>query len=159
MPTIKLSAALALLVAVACSKAEPAKTDSSAAMASPGGAMSGDMKGGMKGGMAMGGMHSDSVAARAQADLSALRAASADEALKLVPAHKAAVEALLADCEQMMKQMKMTPPAKWTDAMAAIRADLAKMSTANAAALHAMVPEHADRVNGMLGMRHDMMKM
>ena len=132
-----------------------AKTDTAAmAPATPAsmGSMSGD-------GMAMSGSHSDSIAMRAQTDLDALRAASADDAVKMVPAHADAVNALIADCEQMMKSQKMTPPAKWNTAVAAVRADLAKMSTANASALHAMVPAHADRVKGILDMRHDMMKM
>ena len=77
----------------------------------------------------------------------------------MVPAHAEAVNALIADCEQMMQQMKMTPPAKWNTAVAAVRADLAKMSSASAGALHAMVPAHVDRVKGILDMRHDMMKM
>lgn len=155
MPTRKLTAVLVLFAVAACSKSEPAKTDTAAMMPATPAAM-GSMS---DKGMAMSGTHTDSVAAHAQTDLDALRAASADEAVKLVPAHVQAVNALIADCEQMMKQMKMTPPAKWNTAVAAVRADLAKMSTASASALHAMVPAHADRVKGILDMRHDMIKM
>ena len=155
MSAMKLSAALALFAVAACSKTESPKADT-AGMAPATPASMGSMSGT---GMAMGGSHTDSVAARAQTDLDALRAASADDAVKLVPSHTQAVNALIADCEQMMKQMKMTAPAKWHTAVAAVRADLAKMSTANASALHAMVPAHADRVKGILDMRHDMMKM
>lgn len=158
MSAMKLSAALALFAVAACSKTETPKADTTAmAPATPGamgtmGTMAGD-------GMAMGGPHSDSIAARAQTDLNALRAAKADDAVRMVPAHAQAVNALIADCEQMMTKMKMTPPAKWHTAVAAIRADLAKMTSANAGALHAMVPAHADRVKAILDMRHDMMKM
>ena len=155
MSAMKLSAALALFVVGACSKTETPKADTAAmAPATPAamGTMAGD-------GMAMGGAHSDSIAARAQTDLDALRAAKPDDAVKMVPAHAEAVNALIADCEQMMTKMKMTPPAKWNTAVAAIRADLAKMSSASASALHAMVPAHADRVKAILDMRHDMMKM
>ena len=111
------------------------------------------------GSMAMGTAHSDSVTARAQAQLVAFKAAAPDAAVKMVPEYTQSITALLADCEQMMKQMKMAPPAKWTTAAGAVRAGLAKMSGANASALHAMVPAHAERVDGILGMRHDMMKM
>lgn len=115
---------------------------------------------GAMGGMgAMGAMHSDSVATRAEADLAAFQSASPDGAVKLVRAHRAAVEALIADCEQMMRQMKMTPPAKWNRAIADLRQDLTHMDTANAAALHAMMPAHRERVSALLAMRHDMMKM
>ena len=107
----------------------------------------------------MGDAHSDSVAARAQTHLDSFKAASPDAAVKMVPEYTQSVTALLADCERMMTKMKMTPPAKWNTAAGAVRADLAKMSSANASALHAMVPEHADRVKGILDMRHDMMKM
>ena len=155
MSIMKLSALLAVVAGAACSKTEPARIDTAAMVpATPAamGSMSGD-------GMAMNRAHSDSIAARAQTDLDALRAASADDAVKLVPSHTQAVNALIADCEQMMQQMKMTAPAKWHTTVAAVRADLAKMSTANASALRAMVPAHADRVKGILDMRHDMMKM
>lgn len=159
MSMMKLSALLAVVVVAACSKSEPARTDTTAmtpamAPATPAamGSMSGD-------GMAMNRAHSDSVAAHAQMHLDSLRAASATNAVKRVPEYKQAVTALLADCEQMMKQMKMTPPAKWNTASAAVRADLAKMSSASASALHAMIPAHAERVKGILDMRRDMMKM
>lgn len=155
MSAMKLSAALALVVVAACGKTESAGTDTVAmAPATPAamGAMSGD-------GMAMSRARSDSVAAHAQMHLDSLRAASAADAVKRVPEYTQAVNALIADCEQMMQQQKMTPPATWNTTVAAVRADLAKMSTANASALHAMVPAHADRVKAILDMRHDMMKM
>lgn len=159
MSIMKLSALLAVVAVAACSKTEPARTDTAAmtpamAPATPVamGSMSGD-------GMAMNRAHSDSIAAHAQTRLDSLRAASPDAAVKMVPEYTQAVNALLADCERMMKQMKMTPPAKWTTASAAVRADLVKMSTANASALHAIVTAHADRARGILDMRHDMMKM
>lgn len=172
MTTIR-NSALMLIVLTACGRTQPAHSDTTAmgmsASQQGSGMMESSMKGGMtgssmKGGMAnempaMGGMHSDSVAARAQADLAALTAASPDAAVKLVPAHQAAVEALIADCEQMMGGMKMTPPAKWKTAVADLRKDLAQMRPASATALHAMLPAHSKRVSGMLSMRHDMMKM
>ena len=173
MTTIRNSALVLMFVTAACGRATPAHSDTAAmgmsASQQDSGMMGSSMKGGMegssmKGGMAgempaMGGMHSDSVAARAQADLAALKAASPEAAVKLVPAHQAAVEALIADCEHMMGQMKMTPPAKWKNAVADLRKDLAQMRTASATALHAMLPAHSERVSGMLSMRHDMMKM
>ena len=107
----------------------------------------------------MGGMHTDSVAARVQGDLTAMNAASGEAIVPLVAAHRQTVEALIADCEMMMKQMKMDPPRKWTNAVASLHEDLSRMTTANAAALHAMWPDHRLRVQGMLDMRHDMMKM
>lgn len=155
MSATKLSAVLALFAVAACGKTESAKMDTAAmAPATPAamGSMAGDK-------MAMGDSHSDSIASQAQTDLDGLRAASADDAVKMVPAHARAVNALIADCEQMMKRQKMTPPAKWNAAVAAVRTDLKKMSTANASALHAMVPAHADRVKAILDMRHEMMKM
>lgn len=149
--------ALALLALAACSRTETPRADTTA-MAMPAatttttGAMSGS-------GMAMDNAKSDSIAAHAQMHLDSLVAASPEAAVKRVPAHAQAVEALLADCERMMKQMKMTPPAKWNAAVANIRADLTGMRTANATALHAMMPAHADHLKGVLDMRKDMMKM
>ncbi|MBA2688141.1 MAG: hypothetical protein H0U64_08565 [Gemmatimonadaceae bacterium] len=77
----------------------------------------------------------------------------------MLPAHTSAVEALLADCEQMMREMKMTPPAKWNKATAEIRSDLTRMGGMSPSQLKAFIPEHRTRVEGILGMRHDMMKM
>lgn len=107
----------------------------------------------------MGNAHSDSLAAHAQSQLDALKGASPDAAVKMVPEYKESITALLADCERMMTQMKMTPPAKWNTASGAVRADLVTMSSANANALHAMMPRHAERVKAILDMRHAMMKM
>ena len=154
MSITKLATVLTMFALAACSKKEAPKADTTAmAMPAPApGAMSGN-------GMAMDNAKSDSIAAHAQMQLDSLVAASPEAAVKRVPEHSQAVEALLADCERMMQQMKMTPPAKWNTAVATIRADLKGMRTANAAALHAMVPAHADHLKGILGMRKDMMKM
>ena len=103
--------------------------------------------------------HPDTIVERTKADLSALQQAAGDNVVKLVPAHAVVVEALIADCEQMMRQMKMAVPAKWTSAVAELRKDLGRMRSADAAAVHTMLSAHSDRVNAMLSMRHDMMKM
>ncbi len=152
---------LLVIFAAACSTKEHAATDTAAMAMTPatssGGAMMTRDSGGQMG--AMGGMHADTVVTRVQGDLAAMNAASGDAIMPLVAAHRQTVEALIADCEMMMKQMKMNPPRKWTNAVAALNADLSKMTTANASALHAMWPDHRLRVQGMLDMRHDMMKM
>ena len=156
MSISKYATVLVLFAVAACSKQETPKADTSAmAMPAPtttSGAMAGN-------GMAMDNAKSDSIAAHAQMHLDSLTAATPEAAVKRVPEHSQAVEALLADCERMMKQMKMTPPAKWNSAVTTIRADLKGMRTANASALHAMLPAHADHLKGILGMRKDMMKM
>lgn len=156
MSISKLATALALVAVAACSKTETPRADTTAMAMPPAATTSGAMAGN---GMAMDNAKSDSIAAHAQMQLDSLVAASPEAAVKRVPEHSQAVEALLADCERMMKQMKMTPPAKWNTAVATIRADLKGMRTANATALHAMVPAHADHLKGILGMRKDMMKM
>ncbi len=115
--------------------------------------------GGMRSDSAMPMTHSDTVAMSASADLEQFATAPADRVKALLPAHKNAVEALLADCHQMMRQMKMTPPAKWNTATAEIRSDLTRMGGMNPSQLKAFVPEHRAHVEGILGMRRDMMKM
>lgn len=151
-----------VIFAAACSTKDQNATKDTPAMATTPAAATGaamathDSAGKMAG---MGGMHADTVVTRVQGDLTAMNAASGEAIVPLVAAHKQTVEALIADCEMMMKQMKMNSPQKWTNAVAALRGDLGKMSTANAAALHEMWPDHRQRVQGMLDMRHDMMKM
>ncbi len=115
--------------------------------------------GGMRSNTSMPMAHSDSVALRATADIEELASAPANRVKSMLPAHTSAVEALLADCEQMMREMKMTPPAKWNKATAEIRSDLTRMGGMSPSQLKAFVPEHRARVEGILGMRHDMMKM
>lgn len=103
--------------------------------------------------------HSDTAAMSAAADIEQFAAAPVDRVKSLLPAHTSAVEALLADCERMMRQMKMTPPAKWNKATAEIRSDLTRMGGMNPSQVKAFVPEHRAHVEGILGMRRDMMKM
>ena len=153
---------LSLVVfAAACSTKEHATTDTATTAMTPaassGGAMMTHDSTGKMAGMA--GMHADTVVALVQGDMAAMNAASGDAIVSLVATHRQTVEALIANCEMMMKQMKMNQPRKWTNAVAQLRQDLRKMTTANAAALHAMWPDHRLRVQGMLDMRHDMMKM
>ncbi|GAC1477709.1 MAG: hypothetical protein NVS1B4_20760 [Gemmatimonadaceae bacterium] len=160
MSTIGVFAVLGLSAAVACSGSERARSDSMGTPAAADHPTSSPQAATTAGGaMAMGAVHSDSIAIRAEADLAALRAASPDSAVKLVAAHRQVVEALVADCEQMMRQMKMTPPAKWNRTVEALRQDLTQMRTASASALRPMLPAHAERVKALLDMRRDMMKM
>lgn len=110
-----------------------------------------------KAGMSM--THSDTVADRASADLEQFASASDAQIKALLPAHTRAVEELVADCEKMMRMMKITPPAKWTKANSEIRSDLSRMKGMSASQIKAFVPEHRDHVQGILDMRQDMMKM
>ena len=155
-----------LLLCAACGSSERATTDTAspgaAASASPARgdtAMRPDSAGGMAGMSGMAGAHADTVVDRVRNDLAAMDAAPGDSITRLVPAHRQAVEGLIADCEMMMRQMKMDPPRKWRNAVADLRADLGKLATANATAVRALWPAHKQRVEEMLAMRHDMMKM
>ena len=115
--------------------------------------------GGMRSGSSMSMTHSDTVAQRAGADIEQFASAPADRVKTLLPAHTRAVEDLLADCERMMREMKMTPPAKWNKATAEIRSDLTRMKGMGPSPLKAFMPEHRAHVEGILAMRRDMMKM
>ncbi len=115
--------------------------------------------GGMRSNSSMPMTHSDTVTASAAADIEQFASAPADRVKSLLPAHATAVEALLADCERMMREMKMTPPAKWNRATTEIRSDLTRMGGMSPSQLKEFVPEHRAHVEGILGMRRDMMKM
>ncbi|MCY7380144.1 MAG: hypothetical protein LH467_12515 [Gemmatimonadaceae bacterium] len=69
------------------------------------------------------------------------------------------VTALIADCEQMMRELKMEPPRKWRDAVHELRTDLDRMTNMTGAQLEQAMPEHRKRIEGMLAMRSDMMRM
>ncbi|HXG70595.1 MAG TPA: hypothetical protein VNJ04_08305 [Gemmatimonadaceae bacterium] len=115
--------------------------------------------GGMRPGSSMPMTHSDTVAQRASADIEQFASAPADRVKTMLPAHTRAVEDLIADCEQMMRDMKMTPPAKWNKATAELRSDLSRIGGMDPSQLKAFMPGHRARVEGMLEMRRDMMKM
>ena len=148
-----------LTLSAACSTSDRARSDTASAQpaATPAtSSTSPSSTGNMAG---MNGMPSDTVVDHVRRDLASMDAASGDAITPLVPSHKQTVESLIADCEMMMKGMKMTPPKKWQDAVATLRADLGSMGIANATTLHAMWPAHKQHVQAMLDMRHDMMKM
>lgn len=105
------------------------------------------------------GMHQDTLAARVQAHLQHLSTNNPDSLKALVPADREVVTALIADCEKMMREMKMNPPKKWQDAVKDLRQDLNRMASMNGAQLQSAVPKHRKRIEDMLSMRRDMMRM
>ncbi len=113
-------------------------------------------RGGMSG---MQGMHEDTLAPKVQAHLQRLATTDPDSLKALVAADREIVNALIADCEQMMREMKMEPPAKWTNAVRDLRRDLDRMVGMSGEQLRAAMPEHRQRIEDMLGMRRDMMRM
>lgn len=142
---------------VACQTESREHADSAASPAMP--AMMGDSAHGAMGMSGTQGMRQDSIVPRVQAHLQRLAAASPDSVKALVSEDQRVVTALIADCEQMMRDMKMTPPGKWNDAVRDLRHDLDRMPGMTAAQLSAAMPGHRQRIEGMLSMRHDMMKM
>lgn len=84
--------------------------------------------------------------------------AGADSLKTLLPRHQQVVEALIKDCENMMRMEKMSPPRKWTNTVADVRQDLARMMTMSSAGVAQAWPDHERRIRDMLNMRHDMMK-
>ena len=59
----------------------------------------------------------------------------------------------------MMREMKMEPPRKWRNAVQELRTDLDRMANMTGAQLEKAMPEHRKRIEGMLAMRRDMMRM
>lgn len=107
----------------------------------------------------MGGMHDDTLVARVTAHLGRLATASPDSLRALVPADREIVTALIADCEQMMRQMKMEPPRKWRNVVSDLRQDLDRLATLSGPPLQQLMTEHRKRIENVLSMRHDMMQM
>ena len=110
-------------------------------------------------GQAMGGMHQDTLAARVEAHLGRLASSDPDSLRALVPVDREIVTTLIADCERMMRQMKMHPPRKWRTAVRDLRLDLDRMASLSDAQLQQAMPQRRKRIEGMLAMRHDMMRM
>ena len=111
------------------------------------------------GGPGMSGMHQDTLAPKVEAHLQRLQTANPDSLRALVADDRRVVTALIADCEQMMREMKMEPPRKWRTAVQELRTDLDRMAKMTGAQLEQAMPEHRKRIEGMLAMRRDMMRM
>lgn len=107
----------------------------------------------------MSGMHQDTLAPKVEAHVQRLQTANPDSLRALVPDDRRVVTALIADCEQMMREMKMEPPRKWRNAVQELRTDLDRMANMTGAQLERAMPEHRKRIEGMLAMRRDMMRM
>lgn len=146
--------ALSLAVTAGCRSDEGSDAADTAGPASAAGADS--AHGGMAG---MQETHPDTLAPKVEAHLRRLATTSSDSLRALVPANREIVNALIADCEQMMREMKMEPPAKWTNAVRDLRRDLDRMTGMTGEQLRAAMPEHRQRIEDMLGMRRDMMGM
>ncbi len=115
----------------------------------------------MAGPMAQGGMAamtSDTLAQRVENHVKRLRSASGAELKALVAEDRSISNELIADCEKMMRMEKMTPPGKWNSAVAQMRSDMTRMASANGADLDRLGKEHAQHIQDMLSMRHDMMQ-
>ncbi len=105
----------------------------------------------------MAAMKPDTIAAAVATHLTRLDAASADSLKALLPLHRQVVDALIADCEEMMRMEKMSPPRKWESTVADVRQDLARMAPMPAAEVKQAWPDHRQRIGDMLNMRRDMM--
>jgi hypothetical protein len=106
---------------------------------------------------AMPAMHEDTLAQRMETHLATVDRADAQQLKALVPEHRRMVTGMIEDCRQMMRQMNMSPPAKWTELENALMQDLDRMDQLPAEQIQAFLPEHRQRVQSMVDMRHEMM--
>jgi type IV pilus biogenesis protein CpaD/CtpE len=158
MPSTPMRVALSVFLlgsAAACSSKDRAQTTDSTPAGTTASATGGDSAHAA----AMGGMHEDTLAAKVESYLRQLSTSNPDSLRALVPADREVVTALIADCEQMMRQMKVDPPRKWRSAVQDLRQDLARMTSMTGEQLQHAMPEHRKRIEGMLAMRRDMMRM
>ncbi|NUP56596.1 MAG: hypothetical protein HOQ19_12235 [Gemmatimonadaceae bacterium] len=153
----RIVAASACLLAIgACSSGRSDRAADTAAVA-PGISDSANASSAVTGAMAS--MHRDTIAPRVQAHLARLDTSDPDSLVALVATDRQVVTTLIADCERMMREMKMEPPREWRNAVQALRQDLDRMGSMSGAQLRQLVPDHRKRIEGMLTMRRDMMRM
>ncbi|GAC1516735.1 MAG: hypothetical protein NVS1B4_13470 [Gemmatimonadaceae bacterium] len=69
---------------------------------------------------------SDTLAERVADDPDRLARAGSDSVKTLLPTYRTVVNALIADCDKMMRDMKLALQGTWTTAAAAVRAVLAR---------------------------------
>lgn len=135
----------------ACSAREDRATDTTAATTATANSGAGGMHD-------MAGMQSDTIVAVVEADLARMDKASPDSLKALLPQHREVVNALIKDCEEMMRMENMSPPRKWINTVADVRQDMASMAPTSAASVKQAWPDHQQHLRSMLNMRHDMMK-
>jgi len=86
-----------------------------------------------------------------------VRGSDAREFRQQFPEHRELVNEMLEDCRQMMREMDMTPPRRFTQVETALENDLERIPDMSDAELDALIPEHLDRVQTVIDMRQDMM--
>jgi len=142
-----------LTITAACSSS---KTDQPADSAGAGAGASAAIPASAQGTSAV---KQDTLGPKADALLQRLQSTNADSLRVLLVDDRQVVTGLIAECEQMMRQMKMDPPRKWLDLVKNLRADLDRMPGMTGPQLTQAMPEHRKRIADMLGMRRDMMRM
>lgn len=103
------------------------------------------------------GMHADTLTPRLQAHMAAVDKAQPGDLPALLPEHRRLVTAMIEECRKMMADMKMQPPAKWTQLEEQLQQDLNQLPLVPPAQLATRLDEHRGRVRQMMEMRHDMM--
>lgn len=163
--TMRLSARAltCLLIATACSSGRSSGTTDSVAASTKGAVATSQPSdsgpGPMARGEAMGATHQDTLAPKVQAHLQRLATGDPDSLRALVPEDRRVVTALIQDCEQMMREMKMDPPRKWRSAVQELQGELGRMQAMSGAQLQRAMPDHRRHIESMLAMRRDMMRM
>ena len=145
------AAALALVFTTACGgggdASQAAAPDSSAAASG----------GGMAGMEGMASGQGGDTMEQMRAHMQAMRGASGDSIMAMLPMHRQMAGNLLARMNREMGQMNMQADAAWTATTDSVRQDLTRMPEMDAAELQAMLPQHEGRLNRLMDMHHAMM--
>ncbi len=102
-------------------------------------------------------MHADTLTPRLQAHMATLESAQPADVQPLLPEHRRLVTAMIEDCRQMMADMNMQAPPKWTQLEEQLRQDLDRLDQAPPTQLASLMSEHRSRVRQMMDMRNSMM--
>lgn len=89
--------------------------------------------------------------------MQAMRGASGDSLVAMLPMHRQMAGTLLARMNREMGQMNMRADAAWTATADSVRQDLTRMPEMDAAELQALMPRHAARLDRLIEMHRSMM--
>ena len=158
MRTRYIAAGTAVLALIACggNEREASDTGATAEAAVPGTAPSthAGMQGmeGM-GDMPMGGTAMDQMGAH----MAAMRGASGDSMMRMLPMHRQMAANMLARFNREMSQMNMPDNPTWRATVDSLRQDLARMPEVTAAEMQRLMPAHHARMTRLMDMHRSMM--
>ena len=155
MRTRYIAAGTAVLALIACGGNEREASDTGATADAAVRGTAPSTHAGMEGmgDMPMGGTATDQM----RAHMAAMRGASGDSVMRMLPMHRQMAANMLARFNREMSQMNMPDDPAWRATVDSLRQDLARMPEVTAAEMQRLMPAHHARMTRLMDMHRSMM--